>query len=79
VLLAPTLHRGRDPHRLAILRHGAARNIDPGVAQLLHDAVVRQNRLRVLGNDQLLDAVANRFAECASPPLAAAMAEVKKY
>src|SRR5262249_43575972 len=43
LLLAPALDRGRDLHRLAVFRNGAARDVDAGGTQLLDDAVVRQD------------------------------------
>src|SRR5262244_4434848 len=59
LLLAPTLHRGRDLHRLTVFRDGAAGDVDPGGAQLLDDGVVGQYAVRGLAVDQLADTMAH--------------------
>src|SRR6202030_3301493 len=43
VLVAATLHRGRDPHRLAVFRDRATRDINTGFAQSFHDGVVGED------------------------------------
>src|SRR5947209_9318241 len=61
LFFAAALDRGRDPHRLAIFRHSAPRNVDARLAQTIHDGVVGQDILRALRVDQLLDTVPYRF------------------
>src|SRR5215510_1814736 len=57
-LLFPSpLHRGGDTHCLAVFRHGTARDVDAGGAQLLDDCVVGQHVGRVFRVDELLDPV----------------------
>ena len=43
LLVPPALHRGRNPHRLAIFGDRAAGDIDAGAAQNVDDGVVRQH------------------------------------
>src|SRR5579862_932603 len=57
LLLATPLHRGGDPHGLAVFRDGPAGDVDAGLAQFLDDGIVREHAGRGLGIDQLLDAV----------------------
>ena len=80
MLVAPTLDRRRNAHRLAIFGDGAARNVDAGVAQLIDDGIVRQHVFSALSVSIIcLIRCRTASAECASPPSAAAIAEVKKY
>src|SRR4051794_23565805 len=60
VLLA--LRRREDPEDLAVLRDGAARDLDPLDLQDLHDLLVGVGMLRILGRDDLLDVVLDRLA-----------------
>src|SRR5947209_19268331 len=55
------LDRGRYPHRLAIFRHSAPRNVDARLAQTIHDGIVGQDIARVFGINQLLDAMTHRL------------------
>src|ERR1700730_6360781 len=61
LLIAAALDGRGDSHRLAIFGNGAARNIDAGIAQLLHDSVVRQNILCGLRVDELFDTMPHGF------------------
>ena len=80
LLFPPALHRGRNPHRLAIFCDRSAGDVDAGLAQLLHDGVVGQHVRRALSASiSCLMRWRTASAECASPPSAAAIAEVKKY
>ena len=47
------LHRGWNPHRFAVLRDGAAGDINARPAQSFHDRVVGKDRCGRLGVDQL--------------------------
>src|SRR3546814_7024553 len=47
---APALHRRRYPHGLAVLRHGAAGNIDAVPAQQVDDGIVGEHLPAVLGD-----------------------------
>ena len=59
LLVAAALHRGRNSHRFAVFRNGAAGDINAGFAQSFHDGVVGEDHGRVFRIDQLLDVVAN--------------------
>src|ERR1700722_18154114 len=61
LLVAAALHRGGNPHRFAVLRDGAAGNVDARLSELLHDGVVRQDFVGLLSVDQLPDAVTHGF------------------
>src|SRR5689334_9620608 len=69
LLLAATLHGGGDTHRLAIFRDRSACDVYTRFTQFLHDAVVRQDRVGVLGIDQLLDVMAHRFRRMRFAPV----------
>src|SRR5216683_1931373 len=61
LFVAAALYRGRDSHRLAVLRDRATGDINAGFAQSFHDGVVRQDHGGVFRIDQLLDVVADRL------------------
>src|SRR4051812_33270062 len=56
LLVAATLHRGRDAHRLPVFRDGAARNFDAVPLQQLDDLLVRQRIVGRLAVDQAANA-----------------------
>src|SRR5262249_45425877 len=61
LFLATALDRGGNPHRFPVFRDRAARNVDAGLAQPVHDGIVGQDVSGILGVDQLANAMANRL------------------
>jgi hypothetical protein len=59
LLLATPLDRRRDTHALAIFRNRPARDVDAGLAQLVHDRIVGENVVGRLRFDQMLDPMAH--------------------
>src|SRR5579859_7309211 len=54
-LLAAALHRGAEPHRLAIFGDRATRDVEATFAQQIDQRVVGEDRVRPLLGDQLAD------------------------
>src|SRR5690242_11945073 len=61
LLGAPTLHRGRNPHGLAIFCDRPAGDVDSGLAQLSDDCIVGQHILWAFRLNELPYAVPDRF------------------
>ena len=61
MLVAAALHRGGNVHGFPILRHGAPRDFDAGLAQTLHQDIVGLNVAGAFRVDQLADAMAHRL------------------
>src|SRR6516164_1513312 len=69
LLLAPSLHRRRNPHRFTIFRDRPARNVDTNGTQPFDDGVIGEDVLCRLLVDQLPDAMAHRLRRMRLTPI----------